>query len=145
MEALKRVNDLIVISGHLATLLERENLALRARRMAEVGDILSEKNALIRAFESRVEGLTEQADDLAQVDSDLRERLAGIGHKVNRLTDENARLLKIGIEVNRRVMDSVAEAVKSSRPGAGTYSANGAVESSRHGVRNVSISVDQTL
>ena len=145
MEALKRVNDLIVISGHLATLLERENLALRARRTAEVGDILSEKNALIRAFESRVEGLAEQADDLAQVDPDLRERLAGIGHKVNRLTDENARLLKIGIEVNRRVMDSVAEAVKSSRPGAGTYSANGAVESGRNGHRNVSISVDRTL
>ena len=42
-------------------------------------------------------------------------------------------------------MDSVAEAVKSSRPGAGTYSLNGAVESGRHGVRNVSISVDQNL
>ena len=145
MEAQKRVNDLIVIAGHLATLLERENLALRARRMVEVGDTLSEKNALVRAFESRVEGLAEQADDLTQVDPDLRERLAGIGVKVNRLIDENARLLKIAIEANRRVMDSVAEAVKSSRPGASTYSANGAVENGRHGVRNVSISVDQTL
>lgn len=145
MEARKRVDDLIVISGHLATLLERENQALRARRMAELGDTLSEKNVLLRAFESRVEGLAEQADDLAQVDPDLRERLAGIGVKVNRLIDENARLLKIAIEANRRVMDSVAEAVKSCRPGAGTYSAKGAVESSRRGVRNVSISVDRTL
>ena len=145
MEALKRIDDLIFIAGNLATLLEGENQALRSRRMAEVGDTLSEKNALIRAFESRVEGLAEQADDLAQVDPELRERLAGIGHKVNRLIDENAQHLKIAIEANRRVMESVAEAVKSSRPGAGTYSANGAVESSPHGVRSVSISVDQTL
>lgn len=145
MEAQKRINDLIIIAGHLATLLERENDALRCRRMAEVGDTLTEKNALIRAFESRVEGLADQAGDLAQVDSDLRERLAGIGHKVNRLIDENARYLKIAIEANRRVMDSVADAVKSSRPGAGTYSANGAVGTGRNGHRNLSISVDQNL
>lgn len=145
MEAQKRINDLILIAGHLATLLERENQALRTRRMAEVGDTLTEKNALIRAFESRVEGLAEQADDLAQVEPEMRERLAGIGHKVNRLIDENARHLKIAIEANRRVMDSVAEAVKSSRPGAGTYSADGAVGKDRHGLRHVSISVDQHL
>lgn len=147
MDPTNRVNDLIVITGRLADLLERENDALRNRRNKELNEILDEKVTLGRVYESRIIGLTEAADALDQVDPELRERLRGVGEKVNGLIEENAKLLKIAIEANRRVVNLIAEAVKASVPSAGTYSPTGAATAKGHRAapRNVAISVDRTL
>jgi len=147
MDPTNRVNDLIVITGRLADLLERENDALRNRRSKELNDILDEKVTLGRVYESRIMGLTEAADALDEVDPELRERLRGVGDKVNGLIEENAKLLKIAIEANRRVVNLIAEAVKASVPSAGTYSPTGAATPQGHRAapRNVAISVDRTL
>lgn len=147
MDPTNRVNDLIVITGRLADLLERENDALRNRRNKELNDILEEKVTLGRVYESRIMGLTEAEDALDQVDPELRDRLRGIGDKVNGLIEENAKLLKIAIEANRRVVNLIAEAVKASVPSAGTYSPTGAAAPKGHRAapRNVAISVDRTL
>ena len=40
MDPTKRVNDLIVITGRLADLLERENVALREKQNKELNEIL---------------------------------------------------------------------------------------------------------
>ncbi len=147
MDATKRINDLIVIIGHLVELLTQENAALRAKRHDDVATLLKRKVSLSRAYESRVQGLIEKPDALARVDQALRQRLRGLGETVHRLMEENARLLKVAIEAGRCVVRSVSEAVKSSHPGPGTYSANGAVGTPGNGAapRNLAISVDQSL
>ena len=147
MDATNRINDLIAITGHLVELMTQENAALRAKRPEDVATLLEKKVSLSRAYESRVQGLVEKPDSLAQVDQALRQRLRGLAEKMHGLMEENARLLKVAIEVGRRVVESVSEAVKSSHPGPGTYSANGAVGTPRNGAapRNLAISVDQSL
>lgn len=150
MDPTKRINDLIVITSHLADLLARENRALRELRPHDVTDLLDEKNTLTRALDSRAEGLGKQAEapeGLDRVDPELRERLRGLGEKVNALATENASLLKVAIAANRHVVEAIAEAAKSSQPGPGTYSANGAVGDKRPGAaaRNVAITVDRSL
>lgn len=147
MDPTNRVNDLIVITGRLADLLERENDALRNRRNQELTEILDEKVTLGRVYESRIMGLTEEEDALESVDPELRERLRGVGEKVNGLIEENAKLLKVAIEANRRVVNLIAEAVKASVPSAGTYSPTGATGTDDHRAapKNVAISVDHTL
>lgn len=147
MDATKRINDLIAITGHLVELMTQENAALHAKRHEDVAALLEKKISLGRAYESRVQGLVEKPDSLAQVDQALRQRLRGLAEKMHGLMEENARLLKVAIEAGRRVVESVSEAVKSSQPGPGTYSANGAVGTPRNGAapRNLAISVDQSL
>jgi len=147
MDPTNRVNDLIVITGRLADLLERENDALRNRRNDELNEILDEKVTLGRVYESRIMGLTEDEDALNAVDPELRERLRSVGEKVNGLIEENAKLLRVAIEANRRVVNMIAEAVKASVPSAGTYSETGAATPQGHRAapRNVAISVDRTL
>ena len=147
MDATKRINDLIVITGHLVELLTQENAALRAKRHEDVAALLERKASLGRAYESRIQGLVEKPDSLAQVDQALRQRLRGLGEKMHRLMEENEQFLKVAITVARRVVESVSDAVKSSQPGPGTYSANGAVGAPSNGAapRNLSISVDQSL
>ncbi len=147
MDPTKRVNDLIVITGRLADLLERENVALREKQNKELNEILDEKVTLGRVYESRIMGLTEDPEALDNVDKELLERLRGIGEKVNGLIEDNAKMLKIAIEANRRVVNLIAEAVKASVPSAGTYSPTGATGTDDHRAapKNVAISVDHTL
>lgn len=147
MEPTNRVNDLISITGRLANLLEKENAALRNKQNHELNDILDEKVTLGRIYETRIMGLTENAEELDTVDLELRERLRGIGEKINGLIEDNAKLLKVAIEANRRVVNLIAESVKASVPSAGTYSSTGAADALDHHAapRNVAISVDHTL
>ena len=147
MDPTKRVNDLIVITGRLADLLERENVALREKQNKELNEILDEKVTLGRFYESRIMGLTEDPEALDNVDKELLERLRGIGEKVNGLIEDNAKMLKIAIEANRRVVNLIAESIKASVPSAGTYSPTGATGTQDHRAapKNVAISVDHTL
>lgn len=147
MDPTKRVNDLIVITGRLADLLERENVALREKQNKELNEILDEKVTLGRVYESRIMGLTEDPEALDNVDKELLERLRGIGEKVNGLIEDNAKMLKIAIEANRRVVNLIAESVMASVPSAGTYSPTGATGTDDHRAapKNVAISVDHTL
>ncbi len=146
MDPTNRVNDLIVITKRLADLLARENDALVNRKYSEINEILDEKVTLGRVYESRIMGLTDDPAALKEVDADLRDQLRSLGEKVNGLIEENAALLKIGIEANRRVVNMIAEAVKASVPSAGTYSASGATGVEQHAPsKNVAITVDHTL
>ncbi len=146
MDPTNRVNDLIVITNRLADLLARENDALSNRKYSEINEILDEKVTLGRVYESRIMGLTDDPAALLEVDADLRDQLRSLGEKVNGLIEENAELLKIGIEANKRVVNMIAEAVKASVPSAGTYSANGAPGVEQQAAsKNVAITVDHTL
>ncbi len=148
--ASNRVKDLIVITGRLADLLTRENRALREHRPPDVAALLEEKSTLSRVYESRVRGLSEISEKpqaMTQVNADLHERLRNLGEKVNGLMEDNAKLLKNAIEANRRVVEAIAEAVKSSQPGPGTYSADGSVEAGGNAAasQTTSISVNRSL
>ena len=149
MDATKRINDLIVISENLADLLARENRALRDHKNQEVATLVEQKDALSRAYETRIEGLAEHAadEDVGAVDQMLRDRLRGLGVEVQGLMEENLQLLNVAIEVNRRVLENVAEAVKVSQPGPGVYSQEGTVDAGKHRAapKNIPLSIDRSL
>lgn len=146
MDPTNRINDLIVISNRLVEVLKRENEALSNRKYSEINEILDEKVTLGRVFESRIMGLSDDETDLNQVDGELRDQLQDLGKEVNTLIESNSTLLKIGIEANRRVVNMIAEAVKSSVPSAGTYAANGANAVAQPVTsKNVAISIDHSL
>jgi flagellar biosynthesis/type III secretory pathway chaperone len=146
MDANNRVKDLITITSRLAEVLARENDALRARRHGELDEILDQKTTLGRIYESRLEGLADDKDALKGVDPALRERLRGLGDKVNDLIEENARLLRVAIEANRRVVDMIAEAVKASAPGPGIYGKKGTLGGERRRTAgNLAFSLDRSL
>ena len=147
MDPTKRVNDLILITGRLAELLERENEALQNKRHSEFNEILDEKVTLGRVYESRIMGLTKDSEGLDNVDADLLDRLRSLGGKVHGLMEENAQYLKVAIEANRRVVDLIAEAVKENSPNAGTYSQKGMLGGTTKGdaAQIAPFSLDQSL
>lgn len=145
MDATKRVDDLIMITGRLADLLEKENALLREKRHNELGVILDEKETLARVYESRIMGLTENEIALDDVDEELRTQLGDLGMRVDGLMVENTRLLQGAILASQRVMELVQEAVQELRPDQVSYRANGVRGQQANKARGVALSVDQTL
>ncbi len=149
MDASKRISDLIVISQRLTDFLTIENRALAAGRFDETRAMVEQKDDLSRAYESRIKGLAEHtgAEAMGAVEPALREQLRTLGARVHDLSRENAKLLKIAIEVNRRVLNEIATAVKARQPGSGTYSRTGGMAAAglRAAPASIPISLDKSL
>ncbi|MSO93922.1 MAG: hypothetical protein EXQ86_11065 [Rhodospirillales bacterium] len=148
MDPINRIKDLIVITGRLSELLRRENKALRDRRSDALKTLLEEKSTLGRVYETRLQGLIDDEVNFSEIDPGLREQLREAADQVREMMDENAKLLKVAIAANKRVVDMIAMAVKRSMPTAGTYSKKGAVGSDGYGAaakRNMAFSLDRTL
>ncbi len=128
MDVNKKIAEMIVVSGQLASVLERENDALANYDRKNFDSLLEEKTRLGRIYESQMEGLAKGRDeDFAEADPDLGEQLRALGNEIRDLIERNARLLKIAIEANRRVVDLIADAVKSSGAGPGIYEGRGRI------------------
>jgi len=147
MKPTNKISDLIVITGRLADILERENAALASRDHQGMNRLLDEKVTIGRIYESRLLAIEENPSLLDDVDEELKERLKSLGEKINSMIEKNGMLLKAAIEANRRVVDLIAEAVRDATPNAGTYSSKGSTEipNQSHKPQNVSITLDQTL
>jgi len=147
MPSNNRIEDLILITGRLIDVLERENDALNNQRNADLRDILDEKVTLSRVYESRMQVISEKPEILDEVDADLREKLQSLGQQVSTLIEANGRLLKVAMTVNRRVVELIAEAVHDATPSAGTYGATGASATGSLGAdkQRVAFSLDQVL
>jgi flagellar biosynthesis/type III secretory pathway chaperone len=146
MDINKRLTELITISGELASVLEQENAALTRYDRGCLQSLLDEKARLGRAYESRMEALGGDAKALVDADPDLGQRLREIGAVVRDLIARNARLLKIAIEANRRVVDLIAEAVKATAPGPGVYGVRGrAAAAGRGAPKSLPVSFDRSL
>lgn len=146
MNPTKSVDDLIHVTDQLSDLLERENAALVDRRFDELRSMIEDKAALSRLYESRLLGLHENSQILEKVDVDRKGQLKDSSERVKGLMEDNERLLKANLTAQQKMIGVIQDAVRSSAPGAGTYSAAGTL---RHQGdrpdRNVAVSVDQTL
>lgn len=145
MDATTRVDDMIVILERFAEVLEQENAALKAHRSAEVQSLLEDKSALSRVYESRARSLMGHPEDLAKVEPKLRHRLKELNRKADGLVAENATLLKVSIEAQKRVVEVIRDAVKDAQPGAKTYSPQSLKSSPRRRTPSPPMAIDQSL
>lgn len=147
MNMKQQVGDLILVTGRLTDLLEKENEALHNKDTAPIAELMHEKNILTRAYEVRVRDLANQSDELSQVDLGLRDKLRSLSEKIDGLIKENAQLLLAGVTTGRHVIESIIEAVQAEQPGPGTYSANGAIigQGARSGPMAPPITINESL
>ncbi len=124
MEINEKLSDLLVLTTRLIDILAKENKLLAERNIREATETTAEKDKLARVYAIFNKELAEEAENLAQADTDLLERLRTAGRKVEALMNENERRIKIALKVSRDVVDAIAQAT---RPGASTYTSNGVV------------------
>lgn len=147
MSSESKVDDIMLIIERLSDVLERENAALKDRKIQEVHALLDDKVTLSRVYETRMQYYNENPDELINVSPELRDKLSTVGANISKLLQQNAAMLKVAIEANRKVVDMIAAAVKSATPGPGTYGSNGVTGLPDHKsqVQGMALSLDQTL
>lgn len=147
MDITQRLNDLIVISNNFSDVVEMENKALKEYDTKAVEALLERKKSLSTAYETRMKGFDQLTPDvLKAADPELRDHLVAAGKKLEKAIDENARLLKVSMDVQQNVVDAIAEAVREATPNAGTYGANGTTGYGSTGSpRSVALTLNETL
>ncbi|MCW8916153.1 MAG: hypothetical protein OQK24_09910 [Magnetovibrio sp.] len=147
METGKRLDDMLFIVNGLIELLTQENAALSSKNLDVVHQLLDRKNKLCHAYEIRAFGLKQDDAQYEGEDLEKVELLRELGLQVDELITTNEQLLSVELEVRRRFMDVVANAVKKSTPGTGAYGARGHADTQTYASRNnaPSMALDETL
>ena len=107
----------------LASVLGRENEALKAGDTTRMRRLLEEKQAALLACERWLESDEATSGGVLADDAftALRSRLDG-------LAEENQRRLRVAIAANQRLVESIAMAVQSQAPGGDAYACDGRTE-----------------
>ena len=128
--------------GRLAEVIERENAALAAGGREAVRPLLQEKRTACRTYEDAVRELFDHpaADDAS------RAALRRAAERLGRASAENRRRLAAAIAAHKRLLDTIAMAVRDLTPAAGAYARTGAPSrSSTVPYAPSSLSFDQAL
>jgi len=121
MEMSERVNELVYICERMIEILQQENDALDAQTPKALAETLTEKDKLSRLYERHTRGIQRDPDGFAAIDEDIRVTLKELSKDMEKLIAQNARMLKMNIETNRRVLLKFADVAKQMTPNAGTY------------------------
>lgn len=121
MDMNDRVNELIYVCERMIEILQKENDALEAQNPKALADSLVEKDKLSRLYERHTRGIERDAAGFKSVEEDLRTTLKELSDEMNKLVEQNARMLKMNIELNRRVLFKFADVAKKMTPHSGTY------------------------
>ncbi|WP_028879195.1 flagellar protein FlgN [Terasakiella pusilla] len=121
MDINDRVAELTYVCERMIEILQKENDALDKQDAKVLGETFAEKDKLSRLYERHCRALERERNGLADVDEDARTNLKKLGNEMDELVAQNARILKMNIEMNRRVLYRFADVAKKMTPHAGTY------------------------
>lgn len=107
--------------GRLTEVIERENAALAAGAREAVRPFLQEKRTACRTYEEAVRELSDRPANDAS-----RAALRRAAERLGRASAENRRRLAAAIAAHKRLLDTIAMAVRDLTPAAGAYARSGA-------------------
>jgi hypothetical protein len=141
-----RVADVTAAAQRLTEAVARENTALRGRSRVGLTALAEEKAAATNLYQGCLAALDAATEGYRTLTVDQREALRHCGGLLAREADENARLLKVAVEISRRFMETVADAVRALQPGAPGYSRAGVLGGgARASARAPALSLDRSL
>ncbi len=143
MDMIDRVNELTYVCERMIEILHIENDALEAQNPKAMADTLSEKDKLSRLYERHTRAIAIDTKSFAELDDDLRTTLKELSEEMDTLIERNARMLKMNIDLNRRVLMKFADVAKKMTPHSGTYADDANVGT--RGETTSPISINETL
>ncbi len=139
--------ELAAAMQRLSDALARENEALRERRRDQLPALVREKLAATRIYETHMKAIAGTGAAVPGASDALKQRIGALARAIADLAAENHRRLRVAVEVNRRIAESVTNAVKAMAPGPGVYARNGAMHRGRPAGAGapLSLAVNHTL
>lgn len=141
-----RIAHAAAAARRLTEAVARENAALRRRSREELTALAEEKAAATGLYQESLAALNTATQEYRTLTADQREALQQCGRLLAEEADENARLLRIAVEISRRFLETVADAVRALQPGAPGYSSAGVLGGdARASARAPALSLDRSL
>lgn len=139
--------ELAGVMERLTAALARENEALRERRRDHLPDLVREKLAATRIYEAQMKAIAGNGGAVTGNTGALKQRIGALARAIPALAAENHRRLRVAVEVNRRIAETVTNAVKAITPGPGVYARNGAIDRGRRSGAGapMALSINHTL
>jgi hypothetical protein len=145
-DVLALVGAVTAAAGRLTEVVARENAALRARTREALTALAEEKSAAASHYQKCLSQLETATEGYRGLTPSQREALRQCGRLLAQEADENARLLKVALEISRRFMQTVADAVRALTPNAPGYSSAGTLgNGQRTSARTPALSLDRSL
>lgn len=119
------VHDLVKVCSSLIGLMERETVALRGMRPAEIDSLQERKVELALSYQERVQGLAADPACFKAVEPVLREELKSAMLSLAKAAEENERALRSASAANERTIQAVIDAIASKRTESAAYGPNG--------------------
>ncbi len=144
MPAILSYDDIVWACANLCDLLEVENEALANHDIQTVRELADNKSALARIYEQSVLPMAEDPSLADELEPEQKDELTELGRRLQGLVEENARRLKAEMEAAERLMDAVANAVKTGATSTCKYGKTGQFDG-RAGTERQSVSFNETL
>lgn len=122
-----KVNVLKDAVASLSSFLERENEALIEHRHDEVKALQEQKRLAGENYKNQMQYVSKNPKVFLGVNQDVRKEMKSMAKNLDFLMKENDKLLKLGMEVNKKVMKSILDAVRKHEQKNSTYSSNGMI------------------
>lgn len=122
-----KINVLQDAVAVLSNFLERENKALLEHRHDEVHALQEQKRLAGENYKNQMQYVSKNPKVFLSINQEVRKEIKSMAKRLDSLMKENEKLLKLGMEVNKRVMKSILEAVRKHEQKNSTYSSNGMI------------------
>lgn len=136
-------DNLIRVTQRLSKLMETEVDLLRGNRARDIKALQSDKESLTAVYQRMMMDLKESPGALRGIDDGRRNALRRAAATLEKSAMGNTIALRTAVEANNRLMEAIADAIRSRNSENATYGANAQVGMRRDAPLNVS--VNQTL
>lgn len=136
-------DNLIRVTERLSELMSTEVDLLRGNRARDIKALQSDKESLTAVYQRLMTDLQSAPQALDGIDDGRRHALRRAANKLEHSAMGNAIALRTAVEANNRLMEAIADAIRSRSNENATYGANAQAAASKHAPLNVS--VNQTL
>lgn len=141
-------NQLVAAGRSLITVLDEESAALTAARMSTVPEILEQKETAAASYETVLQALGKQPDALRAASPAARQAVVAMKDALDTASARNVNALRAALEMNRRLVQTIANSVNRQKVAASGYTKTGAAYGatpSSAGGEAVPVSFNETL
>lgn len=107
----KKLSRLLTLMSELCSVLKKENTLLKKQRQSECAALLEQKTKLSSAYEESFTYFSQRAEMLKALPEKQKQILRKAALTLEKLTKENARLLKINMEATSRLLNAIVQDV----------------------------------
>lgn len=141
----RALDDLKLVMGNLANLIEAENAALGVHNLDAVKALSANKWTLTRNYRNQMQAVADAPMMLQTLDPEERAEMRALGERLDRECKRNELLLEANIDAANRVMSAMVDGVKQAAERGAVYGRSGALKGISADGRPLAVSFNREL